>query len=199
MAREIGISSPHRRVARSRWRNTQWFELRSIWEGLLPVARLGHVDFSDTERPCWGIASQARVPLEYASASLTSAADVAVEAIGFNAFGSTGTPLDGVFVLFTPNAGYIPFLNGPLFWTAGLRPRIEFDTGRSAVITGGNPAITGLEGLYLFAPRENNTWAGLNWHYFDPPLILPATMFLTLQCQAVSYAIITTFQYREIG
>lgn len=200
MAREIGISSPHRQVAKSRWRNTQWFELRSIWEGLLPVARLGHVDFSDTERPQWGITCQADgANFRYASASITSAADIAIEQVSFNVFTAAGIPFDSPVTGFTPDAGYVPFAENAIAWWAGIRPRIQFDTGRTVVVTGRNAAVYGNPGLFAFSSRSPHAASIQQVLYFDPPLILPATMFFTLQEQISAQALIASFRYREIG
>ncbi len=199
MAREIGISSPHRRVAESRWRNTQWFELRSVYEGLVPVQVLGHRDFSDVERPSWSISCQSAHNGGYSACAITSASDIAIEAIGYNTFSLGGVPADVPVIIFTPPLAFVPFELLPAIWTAGIRPRVEFDTGRTVVITGGNLNLSPIVGWYLFSRRNVNAASVEQIYYFDPPLILPKTMFLALQAQIWNRALISSFRYREIG
>jgi hypothetical protein len=200
----------------SRFGSTVYGRIQEILDTVLPVQVVG-TDYSDVERPCWGIAtSRAGIANRYSTSTITSAVDIAIEGVGLELFDPNyavqGLNRGGPFYFLTPPSTWIPWANtpgaGPTTWYAGIRPRVEFDPGRTIVITGCQstaPPFWGAEiygGIsswvtdpFLFA----QAFPQQNWHHWDPPLILPATMFLTACSGFVESDIWVSWRYREIG
>lgn len=203
MARPIAIAQSFRQLLASRFKNTVYGDFRTISDTIVPVQIVGS-DFSDVERPAWGITgSTGPFVGEYPSASLTSAQDVAVEAITWQILDVFGYWAGPILVL-TPPSSYVPFLNNGQEWSAGLRMRLAFDAGRSRLFTGSNPNLPPFWGLRLFGHSTWNVPAAtvqpeMSWHRFNPPMILPATMFLTVFCSVKASHLTVSLLYREIG
>lgn len=119
--------------------------------------------------------------------------------------------------LLTPPASWVPFQFAGVIQLAGVKPRLTFDAGRAVLIGGYNvdkPPFAGSvriqPGPWLFnlsvygvAPSVHSLNAGNAgpvWR-FDPPLILPAGMFLTVvnyEFHANLNFLEANFAYREL-
>jgi hypothetical protein len=207
VAKEIPFARTFVQSLRSRFQAWQYGYFRSILDSVIPTVQVGR-DFSDIERPQWGIysyASRGGVGL-YVSSTITSAVDIAIEGLHWSSWyrSSGNVAQDQPLVVLNPPVSWIPFALNPVSWFPGIRPRIEFDPGRTVVITGDNANIPPYWGLALnpnvfelsFAPAY---FAANNWHVFNPPLILPATMFLTCSIPSNLVDLEVSWRYREIG
>lgn len=201
MARIIPIARSYSRAMAARFKNTVYGYLTGFADTISPVQRLGHVEFSDTERPAFHIYSyQAPVAAEYPSSSITSASDLAIEAISWQAFANLGAPEAGTIILFMPIVGYIPWIGAgvPTYYVPGIKPRIEFDAGSTVAVCGTNPFVTPIAGWWAMSTLSVGNNANNNVLYFDPPLILPATMILSVQYQSARKQLVVCYRYREI-
>lgn len=202
MAREIAISRAFRKALQTRFRNTIYGDLKGLLDTILPVQILG-TDYSDQERPAWCITgSQGALVGQYSTASLTSAVDVALESISWRSLDpGTGSAFAQLHIL-TPPDTWVPFLFNGVIWTAGVRPRTEFDSGQTVIVTGTNPAPPPYTGFIL---RPSRTLAGgilmtgPTDYNFLPPLILPATLYLTFVPSIPADDLIVSVRYREVG
>lgn len=209
MARELPIVSQFNEMLRSSMGYNVAGWVRTLWDSIVPSKPILPPEFSDRSRPAWGIQSVSYWTIgfaHYQSCSITSAVDIAIEEFSVAIYKKTATVgwRFEPYIVYTPDASYIPFLNATAYWIPWIRPRITFDTGNTIVVTGHNPLVYGVAGLYGYSSGTNPTGSGYPFfvsHKFDPPLILPATMFLTVQTASVANAIdlYVNWRYREIG
>lgn len=203
MGGEIPIAKTFTGMLRSRFRNTIYGYLRSLWDTVLPVQLVGHQDFSDAERAAWHIFSYSVNQInQYASASISSRVDIAIEAINFMASHWNGTPEAHAVYLYTPVASYVPWGGAApvVYWIPGVRPRIEFDLGHTFVTTGTQgPGFSPVSGWLHMATLSVGNNTGNSVLTFNPPFILPATMYLTAQVATPDKRLYVSWRYREIG
>jgi len=223
VSREIPFARSFYQVIRSRYAANVYGHLRSLLDTVVPVQQVGHADYSDIERPQWGIASSQGLHVNrFTTSSITSAVDIAIEAVGIEMFDATlGHPLTGPALLLTPPSSWVPWANtpapGPVAWTAGIRPQLDFDLGRSTVITGNVTAAPPFWGAEIYSDIETGhlVWvdplAGYTtyfqynyyqcniWHRFLPSLILPTPLFLTVCTPVRNADLWVSWRYREIG
>lgn len=203
MADEIGIATSFQDAMEVGFKNTWRGHLRSIWNAIVPVQSVGHRLFSNVERPSWGLCVQ--VPWNavagYACAGITSRLDIAIEGLSFNVFSAAGVPVSSTVTCFTPPAAYNPWLVDVLTWSPWIRPTLRFSSSNTLGISGrNNVGVSPYVGWQFYSDLSTGNYARHRWINFDPPIILPATMFLALQNPAaVNYTMTVNFRYREIG
>lgn len=199
MPRWFGFGRSSNRLA-ERIGNPQAYRLSEILSALSPVQIVGTPDYRDEERPQFSISTiTSDVAGEVGSSSLTSGADVAVEAMSAAAFSGGGLGRAGALTLFTVASTYIPFLNNAAFWYPDLRPRLDYSVGRTIAVTGTNPLVSGDVGWQFFSTIDWNDNARDNTIYFQPALILPATMFLCVQRPTPNQILLVNWRYRELA
>ena len=168
--------------------------MRGIHDEIIPVAVVRD-EYSDRARPLWHLQAQSIGAVgQLVSTSLTSAFDVAVYAISIGGFSLAGAPLATPVGIFTPPASYTPFAINPITWFPGVRPRVGFDVGNTVAISGRNAAPTPILGWQGQTGPETFRWVN-----YKSPLILPATMFLTVQILFTGQTLVTNYIYREVG
>jgi hypothetical protein len=221
VARELPFARSFSNVLRSRYGASVYGHLRNILDAVIPVQVVGHNDYSDIERPCWGIASQHVLHINrYTTSSITSAVDIAIEAIGFEMLNATaGAIQTGPALVLTPPSSWVPWANTPgigaLSFTPGILPQVDFDPGRTIAIAGNVTAAPPYWGAEIYNDiavghlawvefpalvfKEYNYYQCDNWHYFRPPLILPSPLFLTVCTPTKNTDLWVSWRYREIG
>lgn len=220
MAREIPFARSFRQLLLKRYGASVYGHLKSVLETVVPVQQVGHQDFSDLERPCWGIATyQALHTNRYSTSSITSSADIAIEGIGIEADQPPTGIQPGIrqpdylpVLALTPPSTWVPWANtpapGPVAWFPGIRPQIDFDPGRTVAITGNviaAPPFWGLEMICNSSQHYNSTFSipryfpNQTWYAFNPPLILPTPLFLTVTSSHDDCNLSVSWRYREIG
>ncbi|GAI64447.1 unnamed protein product [marine sediment metagenome] len=218
MARSLGISKTFRQLLRSRYHSQVYGDFRGILDTIIPVQSVG-TGFSDIERIAWGIATFQLLHINrYSTSSITSAVDIAIEGIGYEADQppifpyANRRPLNGPMVVLTPPGVWVPWANTPapgaIAWIPGVKPTLRFDNSQTIAITGNVTAPPPFWGLELMA--NSITYydtaltapihqASQSWHTFHPPMILPAGMFLTVCTPINDSSLWISWRYREIG
>ena len=173
--------------------------IRETVDTVVPVQLMGR-DHDDTSRPLWSIQTQAGPRAgEFPSTSITSAFDIEIQEIDYETLTAGALPSHVQTLIATPPAFYIPFLTLDSIFSTTVRPRIAFDIGQTLVFAGTNPARLPFFSLLEFGDRLRLVNLPLRRRVvFDPPLILPATMFLVLQGNLLGGIIQTTWWYREL-
>jgi len=199
-------------------------QISDLWPQMIPVKQIGPVEWDDFALPLWGCTGDtsigAPVPPWFHNLSITSDFDLAISGIHTLMFSPPGlTPANSNMTLGVPPDIFDLFEITGLAFRAGLRPTIRrFQSFNTAVIsswtTVPNPLVCELGwqsmridvdtfGLYLnpngLFPYAQSTRQvqGMEWT-FDPPLILPAGVFLTAEPGFSTVEHRTTFFYREM-
>lgn len=210
MARELPFGRAFLQVLRTRFGTDVYGHIQSILNAVVPVQILGHQDFSDEERPRWGISSYAQhlANPRYTTSSITAAVDIAIEEIVFEmrwTVGLIGNPVGNhPVILLTPPATWIPFDQGATAWLPGIKPDVRFGNSRTIVITGRNALPPPFYGAFYYQNLERKggvaeEYATLTRVTFNPPFILPTPLYLTVSTVQTDIDLWVSWSYREIG
>ncbi len=173
--------------------------IRELLDTLIPTKSIGPIEFDDFSQPLWGITAETNINVgRYSTCSLVSDFDLSIQKIGVIAFDATPTVANTNLLLGVPTSAYNLFEFPDLAFSPALRPSVKrFDSFSTTAVTTTNtaPLDLGCELGWTSSRIDNNTFiiaAGVpivqstrqqttQEFTFDPPLILPAGLFLSLQ------------------
>lgn len=181
--------------------------LTAFVEGVVPVAVVAR-DETDTSRPLWHVTGFVTPAAgRHSGISITAAVDIAIERIDF-----WGT-FDAFVLIGTPSNAFNLFEFPATFSLPGVRPRVDFNVGNVLCLQHENTGtLTPIGQSEPYNTDSDLQTAGgifvnklkqpvRRLPYPPPGLILPASMFLTVQSSGTGPAaqLGVTFVYRELG
>ena len=189
--------------------------VRELLDTMIPVRPVGPMEFDDFSQPLWACTGQTQVGLgRFSSAALVSDFDLVVSRISLIAFDAASNVSNANITLGVPPAFYDLFEFPDLSFLPGLRPTVErFNAFTTAVTTSQNTLPMPLSAelgwtsslidvntfIVLTIPIAQSTRQQTTFAVdFDPPLILPAGLFLVTQPGFVDVGIRVTYWYREM-
>jgi len=187
---------------------------------IVATKSIGPTEWDDFSQPLWGVTADTSLSFfpigAFYSCSIVSDFDLALSRIHVFPFKRvTGVPSNTNITLGVPLQSYNLFEFPGFSFRAGLRPSVKrFDAFNTLVATSGvsvsnsasaemvicNPAIDNdtfitIGSFPIVQSRRQITGCEI---LFDPPMILPGGLFLTVQPGFDDTEIRTTFVYREL-